>query len=123
MAESALPVRLYDEYADTNAVNATAGTVSASGTTTIFTPSAGQRSRLLYLCLSSPGDNTTDVTVTVRTGSTDRYKVTLVPGALWARNLMAGRRFVLGALDEVIVLNLSVSQTVHWSLEADSIGG
>lgn len=94
-------------------------TASASGDTTIHTPSGGNRIRLGYLCLSADGGNSADVTVIVKftSGGTTLYKLSLKAGAIWARNIGAGQRYLDGGVNNPLVINLSGTQTVHASIE------
>lgn len=73
--------------------------------------------RLYYISLSANGANTTDVTVTVFIGSSSKYRVSLKPWSIWARNIGAWRAYISGSLWDDIIINLSVAQTVHVSVE------
>jgi len=94
-------------------------TASASGDTTIHTPTASNRVRLGYLCLSADGANSADVTVIVKftVGGSTLYKVSLKAGAIWARNIGAGQRYLDGGINNALIVNLSTTQTVHVSIE------
>lgn len=100
--------------------DAKAETFSAAGDSTIKTPASGMFILLQYLCLSADADNGANVTATVKwAGNADAlYKVSLKPGAIWARNIGAGRRVVTGVVDQALVINLSAAQAVHVSHEA-----
>jgi len=113
--EHAPPVNVYQRR-----TNAKAETFSSSGDNTIRTPESGKYVLLQYLCLSADGANGADVTATVKwAGMSDAlYKVSLKPGAIWARNIGAGRRVVTGDVDQALVVNLSVAQSVHVSHES-----
>jgi hypothetical protein len=97
------------------------GDATASGDTTIHTPTGGTAVRLHYICLSALGTNSADVTVTVKLGSTSLYKLNLRPGAMWARNIGAGHRYLQGATNDVFKVTLSASQTVSVSMEYEEI--
>lgn len=98
---------------------AKAATYSSSGNNTHHTPASGKQINLCYVCLSADGANVGDVTVIVKfgAGGASKYKISLKPGALWARNIGAGRRTVKGTVDETLVINLSAAETVHVSTE------
>lgn len=87
------------------------------GDTNIATTTAGQTLRLYYICLSANGANSADVTVTIKLGATTMFKISLKAGAIWARNIGAGRRYIAGALGEDLLVTLSAAQTVHVSAE------
>lgn len=94
---------------------ATAVDASSSGDNTIV--SITGTPRLFYICLSADGANLSDVTATVKIGSSSKYKVSLKAGAIWARNIGAGRNYITGSSGDDIVVNLSAAQTVHVSVE------
>jgi len=83
----------------------------------MVTPTSGRAVNLYYISLSADYTNTTSVVATVKTGTTERYKVCLAPGAIYGRNVGAGKFYVAGAIDETLVLNLSAAQTVYYSVE------
>jgi hypothetical protein len=105
--------------ADPHLVFGLSGTASGAGDATILTPPGGQSVRLFYLCLGSPGGNTGAQTVTARFGANAPiYTIPLVPGAIWARNIGAGRFYQQGqAVNESLTLNLSTGEAVCWSAE------
>jgi hypothetical protein len=94
---------------------ATAVDATASGDTTIV--SITNSPRLYYVSLSANGANSADVTVIVRIGASEKYKVSLKAGAIWARNIGAGRNYITGSAGDDIIVNLSAAQTVHVSVE------
>lgn len=96
-------------------ISATAVDASASGDNTIV--SITNTPRLYYISLSANGANSADVTAIVKVGASTKYKVSLKAGAIWARNIGAGRSYVTGASGDDIVVNLSAAQTVHVSVE------
>jgi hypothetical protein len=102
---------------------ALSGTVSSAGANTVVTPAAGKTARLYYLALSASATNATDVTVNVTFTSsvTPMYTVNLVPGAIYARNVGAGKNYLSGAVNDSIILNLSSLATVNWSIEHDEV--
>lgn len=97
------------------AISATAVDVSSSGDNTIV--SITNSPRLYYVSLSANGANSADVTAIVKIGATNKYKVSLKAGAIWARNIGAGHSYVTGASGDDIIVNLSAAQTVHVSVE------
>lgn len=73
--------------------------------------------KLYYFSISANGANDADVTATIKIGSTVKYKVSLKPGSIYARNISAEKRYVTGPDGSDIIVNLSVAQTVHVSVE------
>lgn len=110
---TSLPVSTY---------TATAVDATASGENVIVNPGGGLAVRLHYITLAN-SHGTTTVTVGVRfgTGSADVYKVTLRPGSIWARNIGAGRRYLQGAADADLIVNLSTAVTVNVSAEYEEV--
>lgn len=100
-------------------VSAKTADISSSGNNTVHTPGGGLAVRLYYISLSADYDNTASVTAYLRFGAAGaaQYKVELPPGATWARNIGAGRRYITGAADEAVIVNLSAAQTVYASIE------
>lgn len=100
-------------------VTAKTADCSSSGNNTVHTPGGGLAVRLYYISLSADYDNTASVTAYLRFGAAGsaQYKVELPPGATWARNIGAGRRYITGAADEAVIVNLSAAQTVYASIE------
>lgn len=95
-------------------------TVSGSGDNNVHTPASGKAVRLAYLSLSADAANASAVVATVKltgAGSGSPYKVSLIPGAIWARNVGAGQRYLEGDADAVLKVNLSSAQSVHVSTE------
>jgi len=73
--------------------------------------------KLYYISLSANGANSADVTATVKIGASSKYKVSLKAGAIWARNIGAGKKYLTGSAGDDIIVNLSAAQTVHVSVE------
>lgn len=109
------------EYLPERPITAEAGTVSSAGDTTLHTPAGGKWCRLHYVCLSADGANTGDVTVTVKFGTSVKYKLSLKAGAIWARNISAGEKFISGGPESPLILNVSGSGSVHWSIEYEDV--
>jgi len=104
------------------AIPAKSVSVSSSGDNTAHTPASGKAIRLAYLSLSADAGNTAAVVALVKlTGVGEPYKVSLVAGAIWARNVGAGLRFLLGNTDAPLVVNLNAAQQVHVSFEYDEV--
>lgn len=96
-------------------------TAIASGDTTIHTPTNGAAVRLHYICLSASGSNTAPILAVIKFGSTVLYQVSLAPGAMFARNIGAGRYYLQGATNASVVVNLSGVQTVYSNIEYEEI--
>lgn len=98
-------------------------TASSSGNNTILTPTAGSKIRLYHLGYSA-GAGVTGVLVGARFGAAgtifdNEYLVTA--GQAFARNIQAGKRYVDGAVNEPLVVNLSGAQTVYVNIEYEEI--
>lgn len=100
---------------ETEAVLATTADATTIGDTTIV--SITNSPRLYYISLSANGANSADVTATVKIGGSSKYTVSLKAGAIWARNIGAGRKHITGSSGDDIIINLSAAQTVHVSVE------
>lgn len=97
-------------------------TVTVSGNTTVLTPTSGKAVRLYYICLSARTVNSDGVDVAVKfVGGSDLYKVSLLPGAIWARNIGAGRFYIQGGVDVALQLNLSAGQAILASFEYEFV--
>lgn len=112
--EVAQAVEVYQRRTSAGAI-----TVSSSGSNDVLTPASGKYILLQYICLSADAANAAEVTVSVLLGAALKYKVSLKPGAIWARNVGAGRRVVTGNVDEKLTVTLSAAQTVHVSSETE----
>lgn len=112
--EQIQPRRVVADVQDSS-LNALTLDATTSGDTTLV--SITGTPQLFYISLSANGANSADVTVTVRIGSSEKYKVSLKAGSIWARNVGAGKSFISGAVGEDIIINLSAAQTVHASVE------
>lgn len=89
-------------------------TISASGATTVYTPSSGKRVRLYWVGLSSPSSNTGTVTATVSLGGSAIYVWDMgAPGAFAHKSVREG------PADGTITVTLSGSQTVHVNLDLE----
>jgi hypothetical protein len=116
-------VKLVNDGLPVDTYSATALTVSASGDNTIVTPASGKAVRLYYVSLSAHDGNGAGVTCILKfgTGGSAKYKVSLTPKAIWARNIGAGRRYLQGAVDAPLVVNLSAAQSIHASIEYEEV--
>lgn len=113
--EYASPVEVYQRR-----TNAAARTVSSAGDNIVHTPASGRFVLLEYVCLSADALNTAPVIATIKwNGGADLYKLSLVPGAIWARNIGAGRKVVTGGQDQALVVSLSAAQNVYYSEESE----
>lgn len=103
--------------------SAKAGTAFSSGDTTIHTPAAGKAIRLHYISINADGANSTDCTTILKfaAGGSSIYKLCLKAGAMWARNIGAGRRYIQGGINEALIINLSAAQNIHYSIEYEEI--
>jgi hypothetical protein len=99
--------------------SAVAVDASSSGNNTIV--AITNTARLYYVSLSANGANSADVTAIVRIGASDKFKVSLKAGSIYARNIGAGRRYLTGGAGDDIIVNLSAAQTVHVSVEYEDI--
>jgi len=99
---------------------ARAQTYNTPGDNVVHTPASGKYIVLQYLCLSADGQNSTPVLVAISwEGGAQIYKISLVPGAIWARNIGAGRRVVTGDVGQALKINLSAAQSVHYNEESE----
>lgn len=99
--------------------SAVAVDASASGDNTIV--AVTNSARLYYVSLSANGANSADVTAIVKIGASEKFKVSLKAGSIFARNIGAGRRYLTGSTGDDIIVNLSAAQTVHVSVEYEDI--
>lgn len=99
--------------------SASAVDAASSGDNTIVAITNG--ARLYYVALSANGANSADVTAIVKIGSSEKFKVSLKAGSIFARNIGAGRRYLTGSVGDDIIVNLSTAQTVHVSVEYEDI--
>ena len=101
-----------------NTYSALSGTVFGGGDNIVLTPTAGLSVRLFYLSLGAPGANASPETVAVRFASaTAMYTIPLVPGAVWSRNIGAGKYYLQGAVNDTLILNNPTGQSLCWSAE------
>jgi hypothetical protein len=112
-----------DGRVQSDAVNVTTVTASSGGNTTIETPTSGKSIRVYYIELNADGGNAADVTASLRFTASGSlvYTTCLVPGAIYARNISAGRKYIQGATDEALILNLSTAQTVNATVEWEEV--
>jgi len=98
--------------------SAASGSVTTSGDNVIYTPPSGKQPQLFYYTLNASGSNTAPVTVTLRFASgTAVCTLSLVPGAIFSRNIGAGKFCLHGVPDDTLIVNLSANQTVNYSIE------
>jgi len=73
---------------------------------------------MFYYTLNADGSNTAAVTTTLRFFSSQAVcTISLLPGAIFSRNIGAGKFCLHGAQDDTIILNLSAAQKVNYSIE------
>jgi hypothetical protein len=120
--ESGQAVKLQSD-GNARGVTAEAFTVSSSGNTILVTPPAGKNVRVYYVAYSADPANSAAVVAFLRfaVAGAAKYKVGLLAGAIYARNIGAGRYHQEGNVDESLVVNLSAAQTVHVSLEYEFV--
>lgn len=95
------------------ALTIASGQVAGLGNNTLITPTAGKRLRVYYAAYNA----TVAVEAAFRFGAT---------GTLWLRNNITANsviakdfgdfRFVQGAIDEVLILNLSLALATNWNI-------
>lgn len=101
-----------------NTYSALSGVVAGAGDNIVLTPTAGLSVRLFYITLGSSGGNASPMTVAARFASgAAMYTIPLVPGAIWSRNIGAGKYYLQGAVNDTLILNLSAGQPLDWSAE------
>ena len=122
-----------DPFTDTNrfpvgvgegAITAKAVTATASGTTTLHTPSAGNAIRLWWYNMGCNPDAGASVVVGLRwtTGGTDFFSTKLSQyGGQISHSFKAGRSYVQGGVDEALVANLDSAQTVYFNFDYEEI--
>lgn len=103
----------------TDTYSAVAIDASSLGNNTIV--SITNTARLYYVSLSANGANSADVTAIVKIGTSEKFKVSLKAGSIFARNIGAGRRYLTGSSGDDIIVNLSDAQTVHVSVEYEDV--
>lgn len=103
----------------TDTYSALAVDASLAGDNTIV--AITNTARLYYVSLSANGGNGADVTAIVKIGTSEKFKVSLKAGSIFARNIGAGRRYLTGSSGDDIIVNLSDAQTVHVSVEYEDV--
>jgi hypothetical protein len=97
-------------------------TASTSGDTQLVAPASGKSIRLHYLALNADASNSAAVTAALKFGSGALiFKLSLSAGSLFGRNIGAGRRYIQGAVNEALSLNLSGSETVNATIEYEEV--
>lgn len=98
-------------------------TASSSGNNTVYTPASGKKVRL-YSFGYSAGANVTGCLAGLRFGPAgtifnNQYLITA--GQAWNRNFQGGKRYIEGAVDESLIVNLGAAQTVYINYEAEDV--
>lgn len=101
--------------------SAKAVSISASGDNTIHTPASGKAVRLHYISVSADANNSAPVTATIKLAGSTLYQVSLAPGAIYSRNIGAGRYYLQGSSNGLVEVNLSIAQNVYASVEYEEI--
>ena len=99
-------------------------TASATGETTVVSPSAGKAIRLWWFHLQAKSTNSAEVTASLRfgSGSADFFTTDLSQyGGGIAHNYKAGRGYHQGAADQPLIVNLSAAQTVYANVDYEEI--
>lgn len=91
---------------------------NSSGDTTLVTPSAGQAVRLYFFGYSASSSNSSAVRASLRFGSNTAFdNQYLMASQPYARNIGAGRKYIQGATNEALIVNLSAAETVYCNIE------
>lgn len=96
---------------------------TASGNNTIYTPASGKFIRLYFFGYSA-GANVTGVLAGLRFGTSGTIfdkQYLVAAGQPYARNIQAGKRYIDGAVDEPLIVNLDATQTVYVNIEIEEI--
>lgn len=118
--QSSVPVNVSSLPVDT--FTKASSVATTSGDLTLVTPPGGQRIRLFFFGYSASPSNGSSVLVALRFGANTAFDNNyLSPSQPYARNIGAGRRFIQGAINESLIVNLSASQTVYCNIEYDTV--
>jgi hypothetical protein len=98
-------------------------TASTAGNNTLHTPASGKKIRLYFFGYSAGADVTGLVAALKFTtsGTVFDRQYLIAAGQPYARNIQAGKRYIDGGVDEALILNLDVSQTVYCNVELEEI--
>lgn len=77
-------------------------TVTASGSTTLYTPSAGKRVRLRWIYALNDPDNATNPLIKIFLGADEKYRVYAI----------SKRQWTTGPVDGALIVNLSEAASV-----------
>lgn len=100
----------------TDTYSSAAGSVSGSGT--IHATTGGKTLQLYYYMLNADPANAGPITVTLSfTSGATVTKVSLVPGAILARNVGAGKYYLAGAVSDNLLVSISGTGTLNWATE------
>lgn len=96
---------------------------SSSGDSIVLTPPTGKKIRLYYVNYSKDGGTGTDLVAYIKFGSNGdaKYRTAMKGGSTFARNIGAGQKYIEGANDEALYLNLSAADTVNYTFEYEFI--
>lgn len=107
----------------TDTYSAKCGTFNTTGNNTIHTPTVGMRTRIHYMSMNASPGNSNAVVATVKftAAGAGIWNYELLPGAIWARNVGAGRRYIEGGVNEALIVNMSSNQRIYWSIEYEEV--
>ena len=88
------------------------GQVTASGNTTLVTPASGKRLRVFYLSFNN---TTTTVECYFAFGTMQFLRNNVLANSVIAKDF-GDFRCIQGAVDQALVLNLSVATPVNWNV-------
>ena len=92
-------------------LTANSGQVTTSGNSTLVTPASGNRLRIFYLSFNN---TTATVECYFAFGSTQFLRNNVLANSVIAKDF-GDFRCIQGAVDQALVLNLSVATTVNWN--------
>lgn len=116
MADGLLPLPV-DTYSVVSLVT------TSAGLNLFVNPASGKSVRLHYLHMNATGSNAGDVKTSLRFTNVgaDLYPNSLKPGAIFARNVGAGRRYIQGAPNEALFLNFVGAGEVNATVEYEEV--
>lgn len=114
-ASNPLPV-----MAASDTYSAASGAVTVSGT--LHSTTAGKTLRLFYYMLNADAGNAGPITVSLSfTTGGAITTVSLVPGAILARNVGAGKYYLPGAVNDNLLVTITGTGTLNWATESKEV--
>jgi len=100
-------------------------TVSASGDTVVYTPAAGKAIRLYFFGYSA-GASVSGITVQLKlagynSGNPIDTQYLIAAGQAFSRNMEGGDRYIQGAVNGSLTVNLSGAQAIYFNYELDEV--